>query len=433
MKIWILFVLGVSAATASNAQTLRIFHIDVDQGDSTLFVSPSGRSLLVDTGNTGQGPRIRAAMARAGVTQIDHLVTTHYHSDHYGAADELITDSPATTVVNVHDRGDKAFLPASKTSGDRYTEYDNALGHRAHHLMRGETIALDSSMVVTCISSGSVVLGEAPIQHGPDENDMSISLLIQFGDFRYFVGGDIHEHTEQKIANLDLVTEVDVYQANHHGSHTSSSLDFMTDLTPTLIVISNGNHGGHEHPRQVTLNTYAGLTPAPTVLQTNKYTKGGDGGTVADEFIADLDTTGDDGEIVLTVQPDGAYTAAYRGMTRTFQSKPRVATGAPTISIISLLADPIGSDRDLEQVELRNNHTASVDLTGWLLRDESGRVWSLTSLGTVDSGDTATIIRGAMAMTLNNGGDTIQVVDAAGAVVNEVTYGAASTGSVVTF
>lgn len=366
-----------TAPNGIRAESLRIMHVDVDQGDGTLFVSPSGNTMLVDSGKNGHGTRLRSAMSTLGVTRIDHLVTTHYHEDHYGGADELLAGPNPIQIGEVHDRGDKAFLPPEKREENRFVEYETALGHRAHHLMRGETIPLDASMVVTCIASGSAVLGEEPVHHGSDENDMSIALLIQYGNFRYFVGGDIESHTEAKMAERDLVMNVDVYQANHHASHTSSSAAFLLDLLPTLIVVSNGDHGGFRHPRQVTLNNYAALDSAPTVLQLNKYTKGGDGGNVADEFIADLEPAGD---ILLTVQPDGSYTATYGDISRAFQAKQRDQPPAPGVTILSLLPDPIGSDRDLEEVELRNDLNVTVDMTGWLLRDESGRVWALVSL-----------------------------------------------------
>ena len=78
-------------ATAVSAQQLEIYHIDVDQGESTLFVAPTGESLLVDSGNNGQGARIRQVLQIAGVTAINHYVTTHYHADHYGAVDARLS------------------------------------------------------------------------------------------------------------------------------------------------------------------------------------------------------------------------------------------------------------------------------------------------------------------------------------------------------
>lgn len=118
-----------------------------------------------------------------------------------------------------------------------------------------------------------------------------MSLLIRFGEFRYFIGGDIEAATERKIADHDLALDVDVYAANHHGSDTSSDPAFIADLAPMVIIISNGNNATYKHPRQATLDALASLPNAPAVFQTNKYLKGGSGGNVADAFIADPETT----------------------------------------------------------------------------------------------------------------------------------------------
>ena len=93
----LLAVFALHPATVS-AQQLRIYFIDVDQADATLIVSPSGQTLLVDSGRNTHGPRLQAAMATAGVTQIDHFVATHYHEDHYGGVDDLVEDENVTVV-----------------------------------------------------------------------------------------------------------------------------------------------------------------------------------------------------------------------------------------------------------------------------------------------------------------------------------------------
>jgi hypothetical protein len=85
------------------------------------------------------------------------------------------------------------------------------------------------------------------------------------------------------MADRDLVQNVSVYSADHHGSHTSSTSDLMSDLKPQVIIISNGNRLDYQHPRQTTLNLYASLPGPPPVFQTNKYLAGGTlGRNVAD-------------------------------------------------------------------------------------------------------------------------------------------------------
>src|SRR5918993_3482415 len=104
MRTFILLCLAASLAAVTAAQQragrgLDMYLIDVEGGNATLFVSPSGESLLMDTGNGGAAAardanRIMAAVKDAGLSRIDHLITTHWHGDHFGAMAELATRLP---------------------------------------------------------------------------------------------------------------------------------------------------------------------------------------------------------------------------------------------------------------------------------------------------------------------------------------------------
>jgi hypothetical protein len=215
---------------------------------------------------------------------------------------------------------------------------------------------------------------------------------------------------------------VDVYHADHHGSDTSSAEEFMEDLKPSVIIISNGNHGGHQHPCQSILNRYDSLDPKPVVFQTNKYLKGGKGGNVADEFIADLEADDEDGTILVSVDKAvGNYTVSYRDLSRTYSIKDR-GDQPSAVVIESLLPNPDGSDRINEEVMLRNDSAIVVSMTGWTLEDESGRIWALVGLGNIDSGQSATIRRNGMPMSLNNNEDEISLFNANHILVDRFTY-----------
>src|SRR2546427_4377870 len=102
MRLRFFFVLVVAStltaapsfAQTRSSKTLDIYVIDVEGGNATLFVPPSGEAVLIDTGNVGaaaarDAARIQAAMKDAGIQQIDHLITTHWHGDHFGGMAEL--------------------------------------------------------------------------------------------------------------------------------------------------------------------------------------------------------------------------------------------------------------------------------------------------------------------------------------------------------
>jgi len=412
----------------AKAQVLRIYHIDVGQADATLFIAPGGGTLLVDSGKNGDGDLIKAAMDAAGVTRIDHFVATHYHEDHYGGIDELLRNPISVSVVQAYDRGEKARLTPKKRTSTRYLEYHNSVGEDAVALMPGDTIPLDPLMTVTCIAANGFVVGETMGTPSSDENENSISLLIRFGGFAYIVGGDIHAPTERKIETRNLVMNVDVYQANHHGSNTSSDPSFLADMLPSVVIISNGSNALYQHPRQVTLDKFAALTPTPTVFQTNKYLDGDPlGGNVPDAFIADPETDDDDGTILVTVNlAAGSYTVSYGAVSRSFTIKG--TSSAPRVVIHSLLPNPAGDDRQLEVVTLRNGGTSSESLAGWTLRDAAGLNWSLNSAGSIGPGATATIQRNGQAMSLNNPGDEITLLDNQGTVRDTFRYTSSSEG-----
>ena len=182
--------------------------------------------------------------------------------------------------------------------------------------------------------------------------------------------------------------------------------------------------------RQVTLDRYAGLNPAPKVFQTNKYFKGGSGGNVEDEFIADLESSNQDGTILVTVT-GSEYVVTYPDATHTLQTKSRGTTGASLI-IESLLPNPVGPDVKLEEVTIRNDGTQSISLTSWTLRDASNRTMSLESLGSIAPGESKTVVRNGAAMSLNNKGDTITLVGPGNEPQDVFSYDSSSEGVRIT-
>lgn len=107
-------------------------------------------------------------------------------------------------------------------------------------------------------------------------------------------------------------------------------------------------------------------------------------------------------------------------------------SGPGRVRILSLLPNPPGDDTQNEEVTLKNGGGQPVSLVGWRLRDRAGRTWALDSLGTLQPGEVKTLRRNGQPMALNNQGDTVDLLDAAGAVVHSVSYGKVEEGELIT-
>jgi len=428
-RFHLILTLTLFFSLSTFAQPLKIFFIDMDQGDAVLIVSPGGRTLLIDSGDEGKGARIKDLLDQEGITSLDFFVCTHYHSDHYGGIDELVLND-SVPVGTFYDRGDTNYLPSSKHKEKAFRNYQKTTGGTASHLTRGMLIPLDQAMTVRCVASGGVVLN-GDTATGIDENDMSIALVVQYGGFTFFTGGDVEKPTEAKIAALHLARDVDVCKADHHGSHMCSLPAFMQDMSPAVIIISNGSDGTYKHPRRVTLSTYRALTPPPVVFQTNKYLKSDTtGGNVPDVYIADPQTFDKDGTILLTV--DNAtrkYVVSYGDTSFTFTFKHMPST-SEWIVIKNLLPDPAGYDNVNEQVTLLNKGRDAVDLTGCFLKNGTGRIWSLDGLQ-IAAGDSLTVTRNNMPMSLRNTGDSITLIGRSNQVMDGFAYNGSKTGVVI--
>lgn len=408
----------VPKAAEPASPSLRIYHIDVEQADATLFVAPGGGTLLVDAGSAGDGARIEHVMKEAGVDKLDYFVVTHYDEAHYGGIDEVARD---VEIVQAFDRGQKPRLPGATKYSAAYKAYARAVGGVAETLLPGDKIDLDPAMTVTCLSSSGGVFGTSSRASAHDENDLGISLLVEYGDFRYFVGGDIGRATEATILDGGLARDVDVYRANAHGSAAGSSKAFVEGLSPTVVIISNGNDENEPCPSRAALDTYRALATPPTVFQTNKlFIDSESCGNVADAFIADREAKDADGTILVTVTGQ-QYTVSYGTLRHTFEISPS-ARSAPKVVISSLLPDPAGSDKDLEEVTIKNESNFVVDVSRWILKDAKGDTWSLVGLGTIAPGSEKTVVRHRMRMSLNNSGDKVFLVDHNQKVVDEFEY-----------
>ncbi len=280
-KLFVLLAVLFLAFKANQAapKTLDIYFIDVEGGAATLIVTPSGQSLLVDTGFPGErdANRIaRVALDVAGLKQIDHCVITHWHRDHVGGVPALARLIP---IRNYHDHGLPETL-AADLQAELIEAYKQTTKGGSITLRAGDEIKLDKAsksslpIKVRVLTSNGVVLGEKsdtpqirpcgdkfePSAEDKTDNARSIGILMTFGRFRFFNGGDLTWNVENRLAcPRNIAGAVDVFQVNHHGVDNSNNPVLVKALNPRVAVIDNGPRKGGEPGSFAVVKSVSGI------------------------------------------------------------------------------------------------------------------------------------------------------------------------------
>jgi beta-lactamase superfamily II metal-dependent hydrolase len=233
--------------------------VDVEGGQATLVVSPSGQSLLIDTGWSGydgrDADRIVAAAHQAGITQIDYVLITHYHRDHVGGVPQLADGIKVGTFV---DHGPN--LEDSQVTRTDYAAYEKAIGGHAHVVVKpGWELPIKGIEVRALTSAGehitkplpgegkanSYCSSEPAAQVDNTENARSLGVLITYGHFRFLDLGDLTKKNELELAcPNNLIGGVDLFLVTHHGADLSNPKALVWALRPRVAVIDNGPRKG---------------------------------------------------------------------------------------------------------------------------------------------------------------------------------------------
>jgi len=226
-----------SIAQQESTRTLRIYVVDVEGGNAALFVSPSGESLVMDTGNVG-GPqrdagRSMAAIKDAGVQRIDHLITTHWHLDHFGGMAGLANRIPIREFID-HGANVRPNPEADSFLSQTYPKLYSSAKHTV--VNRGDTIPFDKIDVRVVASAGETIKSSLPGagQVNPycpssntesvdqTENGQSIGIVVTYGNFRVLHLGDFSANKEfELMCPINRIGTVDIFVVSHHGQPNS--------------------------------------------------------------------------------------------------------------------------------------------------------------------------------------------------------------------
>jgi len=248
-------------AAQSPTKTLQIYYVDTEGGQATLFVAPSGESLLVDTGNPGtrDTDRIMLALDDAGVKQLDHLVLTHYHGDHIGGLAELSKRIP---IKRFYDHGPTAEGDQAGSQGFHEAYEQSRAGATRTIVKPGDKVLIPGLDITFVSSAGEVLKTNLPGAGRPNplcadfaekdlskvfdpDNSYSAGFVLTFGEFRTIDLGDLTWNHEGRLAcPTNRIGTVDLYLTTHHGINQSSAPALVHALRPRVAIMNNGTRKG---------------------------------------------------------------------------------------------------------------------------------------------------------------------------------------------
>ncbi len=267
LTIFLLAVAAVVRASASGIpsappSSLQIYFIDVEGGQSTLFVTPDKHSLLIDTGWPGaesrDAIRIASAAKTAGIDHIDYVLLTHYHVDHTGGVPQLVARIPVGTFIDHGPNSETTDGPTVQAA----EAYDKVLAaqHYGHLVPKPGDVLPITGVKVTVVSADGNLIKE-PLPGGGEanpycassekrpadqtENARSLGVMITYGKLRILDLGDLTWDKEMELmCPMNRLGHIDLLVVSHHGWNQSSSPALVDAIAPRLAIMDNGAKKG---------------------------------------------------------------------------------------------------------------------------------------------------------------------------------------------
>ncbi len=310
------------AAPGNSAGQLKVYFVDVEGGQSTLFVTPEGHSLLVDTGwpdnEDRDANRIVEVAKLAGLSRIDYVLLTHYHDDHVGGVPQLVAKIPVGTFI---DHGPNRELDHGITEHG-YAAYQEVLATgKSQRILAhpGDLLPIQGMTVRVISADGSLIANALPGAGEPNpfckisevrpadqtENSRSLGIEITFGKLRILDLGDLTWDKEMKLmCPYNKLGHVDIYIVSHHGWYQSSSPALVDAIHARVAIMDNGAKKGGSIPTLQTLSKAPGLE---TLWQLHYSDEGGSTHNTAEQYIANIQGADAGHFLELAAAKDGSF------------------------------------------------------------------------------------------------------------------------------
>jgi competence protein ComEC len=260
---------------------LQVHVLDVGpvNGDAILIVSPAGKNVLIDAGDTTKAKSVVDALKRHNIQQLDYFIITHPHPDHMGGASEVFK---AVKVLNVIDNNQPPSVPPNllppkaAVSAKQLQVKQKKQASRPNYITRfyddykdgltksGATYATARSGTTYDLGGGARLTIIAPIEPlftkenmrtgGNEANANSVVARLDYGSFSMLLTGDAEEQTEHRLLSKEANVEAQVLKVSHHGSKYATSGDFLKRVKPQMVIVSCGEWNRYGHPSQAVLD-----------------------------------------------------------------------------------------------------------------------------------------------------------------------------------
>jgi beta-lactamase superfamily II metal-dependent hydrolase len=316
-----LFLVSSSHANPAPSKDLQIYFVDVEGGQATLFVTPEGKSLLIDTGwpgNDGRdADRIVAAAKQAKVSKIDFVLLTHFHMDHAGGLTQLADRIPIGALIDHGDNTEHTDGPTEQVWKDYLTVVSKKNFKRLQPKV-GDLLPI-TGMQARVVSSNGFVLPQpmlgssqnptcATSQQAPadkTENSHSLGILVTFGKLHILDLGDLTADKEWDLmCPSDKLGKVDIYIVSHHGWNQSGSAVLLNGIAPRVAIMDNGAKKGGSPSSWDIIEKSPRLQD---LWQLHYSEEGGDAHNVPATFIANPQGPDSGNYLKLTAKPDGSF------------------------------------------------------------------------------------------------------------------------------